>query len=116
MIGHVVVDQLTAEDLNEEQKELRDDLLKSLQEHIEDVSSYSRSKALQVWDYLKQQSAIPLKNHLTILKAVIDRLEDRTATVRKNATTLLQSFLETNPFASRVNFVVLLLSTHVIVS
>lgn len=102
MMGRVITEHLSAEGLNEDQKEFRDDLLRDLLNHLEDVNSYSRSKVLQIWNELKTQNAVPLKWHLEILGTVIQRLEDKTATVRKNAITLLKSFLETNPFASKV--------------
>lgn len=103
VMGKIIVRDLAAEHLGEEHKELRDEFLEDLLNHIEDVNSYVRSKALQIWNEIKMEGAVPLAWHVKILRLVVERLEDRTATVRKNSVTLLKSFLETNPFSPKLS-------------
>ena len=98
----VIIKQLSGEDLHDEQKILRDECLDDLWTHMNDISSYVRSKVLQIWNDLKNQNAVPLNWILRIVTRAIERLEDKTSTVRKNAIALLRSFLESNPFSSKV--------------
>lgn len=99
----IIVNHLTGDHLNDDQKELRDDCLEDLWNHMNDVSSYVRAKVLQIWNDLKNKNAVPLVWIIQVVARTIERLEDRTATVRRNAIILLRSFLESNPFASKVN-------------
>lgn len=99
----VIINHLSREALNDDQKTLRDECLEDLWNHMNDVSSYVRSKVLHIWNELKNRDAVPLSWILRVLTRAIERLEDKTATVRKNAITLLRSCLESNPFAAKVN-------------
>lgn len=103
MMGNVIIGQLVGEGLSDELKETRDELLEHLLEHVSDVNSYVRSKVLHVWSDLETQHAIPLAWKLKVAQAGVERLEDKTATVRKNAITLLKLILESNPFSCKVS-------------
>lgn len=105
MMGNVISQQLTGEGLSDEQREFRDDLLEHLIEHVSDVNSYVRSKVLHIWSDLETRHAIPLAWKLKVLQVGVERLEDKTATVRKNAITLLRLILESNPFSCRVSLI-----------
>lgn len=94
--------QLSGEDLDDDQKTLRDECLEDLWTHMNDINSYVRSKVLYIWNDLKNQHAVPLDWILRIVTRAVERLQDKTSTVRKNAITLLRSFLESNPFSSKV--------------
>lgn len=98
----VIVNHLSGEDLNDDQRTLRDECLEDLLNHMNDVSSYVRSKVLQIWNDLKNRDAVPLAWILRILTRAVERLDDKTATVRRNSITLLKSFLESNPFSAKV--------------
>lgn len=98
----IIVNHLSGEDLNEEQRTLRDECLEDLWTHMNDANSYARSKVLQILNDLKHRDAVPLAWILRIVIRAVERLEDKTATVRKNAVTLLKSFLESNPFSAKV--------------
>lgn len=98
----IIVNHLSGEDLNEEQRTLRDECLEDLWTHMNDANSYARSKVLQMLNDLKHRDAVPLAWILRIVTRAVERLEDKTATVRKNAVTLLKSFLESNPFSAKV--------------
>lgn len=104
VMNTMIVDHLSGEDLNEEQRTLRDQCLDDLYHHMNDISSYVRSKVLQIWNDLKNKHAVPVAQISRIVSRAIERLEDKTTTVRKNAIVLLRSFLESNPFASKVSF------------
>lgn len=103
MMGNVIMGQLTGEGLTDDLRDTRDDLLEHLFEHVSDVNSYVRSKVLHVWSELETRRAIPLAWKLKVLQVAVERLEDKTATVRKNAITLLRLILESNPFSCRVS-------------
>lgn len=57
---------------------------------------------LQLWGKLQQEQAIPLSRQQIILVKVIERLQDKTSNVRKQAIATVKIFLECNPFASSV--------------
>lgn len=101
-MGQVITRELTAENLDEEQKETRDEFLEDLLHHLNDISGYVRSKVLQIWNEMKTEEAVPLTWQLKVVRTAVERLEDKTTLVRKNAVQLLKSFLETNPFAAKV--------------
>lgn len=101
-MGQIIIKELTSEDLTDEQKTTRDEFLDNLLQHMNDISGYVRSKVLQIWNEMKTERAVPLKCQLQVVATAIERLEDKTALVRKNAVALLKSFLETNPFSAKV--------------
>lgn len=103
-MGNVIVGQLSGEGLTDEQRETRDELLEDLLNHINDVSSYVRSKVLQLWSELESRMAVPLAWKLKVVRVAVERLHDKTATVRKNAISLLKTVLESNPFACKVSY------------
>lgn len=102
-MNSIIVNHLKGESLNDEQKTLRDELMEDLWNHMNDINSYVRSRVILVWSDLKKRDAVPLIWILQVVTRAIERLDDRTATVRKNAISLLRSFLESNPFSSKVN-------------
>lgn len=103
LIEIVVSNEFKGENLSEEQRTCRDEFLEDLYNHMMDVNSYVRSKVLHIWNELKAKDAVPLAWILRIVTRAIERLEDKSSSVRKNAITLLKSFLESNPFSSKVN-------------
>jgi condensin complex subunit 1 len=103
VMGDVILSELTAEDLNDEFKEIRDEFLEDLLNHIMDVSAHCRSKVLQVWLNLKVNNAVPLSFQYKVLQETVDRLDDKTSVVRKNAIALFKAFLEHNPFSGKLS-------------
>lgn len=101
-MSSVIVNHLSGENLDDERKALRDDCMEDLWNHMNDISGYVRSKVLHIWNDLKSRNAVPLDWILRIVTRAIERLDDKTTTVRKNAITLLRSFLESNPFSAKV--------------
>ncbi|XP_031782071.1 condensin complex subunit 1-like isoform X1 [Nasonia vitripennis] len=103
ILGIVVPSALTGDDLSAEKRAVRDDCLDYLEEHILDTSSYVRSKVLQTWQKLCCERALPVSRQNQLLQACILRLEDKVASVRKQALQLLRAILQNNPFASKMN-------------
>lgn len=102
IMGDIVATDLSGEGLADEIKETRDEFLDFLFDHIHDTNAHVRSKVLQIWNHLKSEGAVPLSRIHQVLERAVGRLEDKSSLVRKNATLLLKSFLEHNPFSSRL--------------
>ncbi|XP_012269629.2 condensin complex subunit 1 isoform X1 [Athalia rosae] len=101
ILGTIVKDILTSENLSNEQRMKRDECLDNLMEHILDSNAFVRAKALQVWQNLCAEGAVPLANQNVLLEATILRLDDKGASVRKYAFQLLKTLLQCNPFAGK---------------
>ncbi|XP_068224486.1 condensin complex subunit 1 [Palaemon carinicauda] len=102
ILGSVVLKVLSGDDLEDKNKDLRDQCLDHLEEHIHDIHAFVRSKVLQIWNDLITEKAVPLRRQQHILRLVLGRLKDRSSTVRKNAVQLLTAFLKGNPFAAKL--------------
>ncbi|XP_004520256.1 condensin complex subunit 1 [Ceratitis capitata] len=102
IMGDAIVGELTSEELSEEMKEARNEFLENLLAHINDVSAHVRAKVLQIWNHMKEENAVPLSFQLKVLCEAVERLEDKTSSVRKHAVQLIKSFLERNPFAAKL--------------
>ncbi|RMX45777.1 hypothetical protein pdam_00004164 [Pocillopora damicornis] len=102
LMGEIVIKVLSKEDLDDAAKKLRDQLLDKMEDHIHDVNAYVRSKALHIWLELCKKEAIPLSRQPHLLELVINRLQDKSSIVRKNAIQLLKTFLICNPFGAQL--------------
>nr|XP_045604996.1 condensin complex subunit 1-like [Procambarus clarkii] len=102
ILGSLVLKVLSGEDLDFKSKELRDQCLDHLEDHIHDVHAFVRSKVLQIWNELITEKAVPLRRQHRILKLVLGRLQDKSSIVRKNAVQLLTAFVKGNPFAAKL--------------
>ncbi|KAK7066921.1 Ncapd2p [Halocaridina rubra] len=102
VLGALVLKVLSGEDLEEKTKDLRDQCLDHLEDHIHDVHAFVRSKVLHIWTDLITEKAVPLRRQQQVLKLVIGRLQDKSSLVRKNAVQLLTAFLKGNPFAAKL--------------
>lgn len=81
----------------------RDSLLDIIVERTHDVSYYTRSAVLKVWISLLESNSVPVRRIGTVGEIAVDRLFDKTASVRKNAVALLTALLENNPFSGNLN-------------
>ena len=106
IIGNLVMKELS-KDCSKEKRNLRDQLLDKLEDHIHDITSYTRSRALQVWCTLCQAEVIPLPRLETLIEAIVGRLRDKSCFVRKYAVQFLNQFLTRNPFAAKLSIDVL---------
>lgn len=102
IIGNIVLISLSHDDLDENQKQLRDELLECLFMHVQDITSYTRSKAISVWCMLSEKNAIPLRRLDKVTGRIVQRLQDKSCFVRKSAVRYLISVLQNNPFAQRL--------------
>ncbi|KAF8623362.1 hypothetical protein AX17_007440 [Amanita inopinata Kibby_2008] len=84
-------------DARQTQKQISS-LFELLLERMLDVSSYVRTKVLSVLSKLCELKAKFPKQRLAITRAAIGALEDKAATVRKNAAALLVKLLLTHPY------------------
>lgn len=56
-----------------------------LAERVYDISSYTRSAVLKVWIQLVQSHCLPKERHLIATRMAMDRVQDKTVIVRKQA-------------------------------
>jgi hypothetical protein len=71
-----------------------------LLERARDQNAYTRSKVLQTWSELCEQSAVSIGHWNLVASIAAGRLEDKGAIVRKSALHLLSTLLHYNPFGS----------------
>ncbi|XP_037814874.1 condensin complex subunit 1 [Lucilia sericata] len=102
IMGDAIVGELTSEELSEELKEARNEFLENLLMHINDVSAHVRAKVLQIWHHMKEEQAVPLSFQLKVLCEAVERLDDKTSSVRKHAVQLIKAFLERNPYSAKL--------------
>ncbi|MPC33169.1 Condensin complex subunit 1 [Portunus trituberculatus] len=102
ILGSVVLNLLKGDNLDTKSKDLRDQCLEHLEDHIHDVHAFIRSKVLQIWNDLIREKAVPLSRQHDVLKMVLGRLWDKSSVVRKNAIQLLTAFVNSNPFAAKL--------------
>jgi condensin complex subunit 1 len=103
-IGHLLVRRVEADDqgnevtlstehLNEDDEqskrkksyEVKEKLYKILLDHVYDVSSYTRATVLKTWSVLIEAQLLPTDKLIPVTKLAIDRLQDKTVMVRRNA-------------------------------
>ncbi|KAH9529690.1 Ncapd2p [Dermatophagoides farinae] len=77
---------------------IKNKLLDKLEEHIHDITSYTRSRVLQLWCQLAEHGAIPIERLLSVIDLIIGRLDDKSCFVRKNAIHFLTIMLKENTF------------------
>jgi condensin complex subunit 1 len=63
----------------------REALLDILEARSHDVSSYTRSAVLKAWISLTQGGSFPVERTIPVTFLAIDRLQDKTVMVRKQA-------------------------------
>lgn len=102
MITEVIINVLTKHELNEEEKESRDEFFAILEEHIYDVSGHVRAKVFQYWARLQTNNSIPIKIQHSILEKAIAHLRDKGALVRKAAAACVTTFLTHNTYGARL--------------
>ena len=98
--GEIIIKVLNQETTSNDLKlkEMRNELLDTLLEHIHDINSFTRSKTLQVWRKICEEKAVPLNYMNELMKRCVGRMEDSTSTVRKSAFQLLCDLIRGNPY------------------
>ena len=107
-LGHIVAALFDAPDADnaeaiQKDKDTQNRLLDLLMERMYDVSSYTRATVLKVWIKLTQDQHLPKDRTLPLTQMALDRLQDKTVLVRKQAMQLLTVLLENNPFMGNLN-------------
>ncbi|XP_018328034.1 condensin complex subunit 1 [Agrilus planipennis] len=102
VIAEVVLTVLSKDNLNEEEKDSRDELLEILEDHIFDTSSFVRTKVVQHWAKLQKENAIPLSVQNSVLEKIVGRLYDKGANVRKSAANCVSTFLTHNIYGAEL--------------
>lgn len=103
LMAEIVMSELTGEELTQDEKDIRDEYLDHIFEHIHDVNAHVRSKALGLWAQMKNANSVPLAWLSQVVKIAVGRLEDKSNLVRKNSILLIKSFLERNPYAAKLS-------------
>ena len=96
IIIKVLNQETTANDLK--LKQMRNELLDTLCEHLMDVHAMSRSRTLQIWRRICEEKSMPLNYINKVMKCCIERMEDVASSVRKSAFQLLCDLIRTNPY------------------
>lgn len=96
IIINVLNQEATSKDLK--LKQMRNELLDTLSEHLMDVHSMCRSRTLQIWKRIYEEKAMPLNYMNQLMKKCTERMEDSAASVRKNAFQLLCDLIRKNPY------------------
>ncbi|XP_034997174.2 condensin complex subunit 1 [Zootoca vivipara] len=102
-MAEVLLQVLNGEQLEEASKNTRDQFLDTLQAHTCDVSSFVRSRVLQLFTRIVQQKALPLTQFQSVACLAVGRLQDKSVNVVKNAIQLLAAFLSNNPFSCKLS-------------
>lgn len=102
-MAEMVLQVLNGDQLEEAARDTRDQFLDTLQAHGHDVSSFVRSRVLQLFTRIVQQKALPLTRFQAVVALAVGRLADKSVLVCKNAIQLLASFLANNPFSCKLS-------------
>ncbi|KAF8888609.1 non-SMC mitotic condensation complex subunit 1-domain-containing protein [Infundibulicybe gibba] len=102
VIGYLIVELANsaggdAVDIKQTQKQVKG-LYDLLLERIMDISSYVRMKVLAVLSRLCEMKSKFPKQRLAVTRAAVAALEDKAASVRKNAAALLVKLLTSHPY------------------
>lgn len=103
VITEIILKVLTADNLNDEQKEFREEFFEILLEHLSDITGSVRSKVISNFCKLQQEHAIPLCLQIEILGEIILHLRDKSIAARKAAISAVTVFLQYNPFGATVS-------------
>lgn len=101
IIGYLIRDLVNSTDLGNDDQSVQkqvDIFFDILNERTRDLSSYVRTKDLAVLTKLCDLPAKFPKQRLDMSKLAVAMLEDKVATVRKNALTLLSQLVITHPY------------------
>lgn len=103
VIGAILVSELSEENMSEEKKVIRNQLLDKLEDHIYDITSYTRGKTVAVWKRLCECSKIPLSRVDRVVELIVERLMDKATYVRKQAIQFLTVFIKVNQYTLKLS-------------
>lgn len=98
--GEIIIKVLNQETTSKDLKlkQMRNELLDTLCEHIHDTNAIARSRTLQVWRRICEEKAMPLNYMNEVMKRCVGRMEDLASSVRKSAFQLLCDLIRKNPY------------------
>ena len=102
-IGSILLSELSDENMNEEKKVIRNQLLDKLEDHIYDITSFTRGKTVVVWKRLCECSKIPLSRIDRVVELIVERLMDKASYVRKQSIQFLTVFIEVNQYTLKLS-------------
>uniref|UniRef100_A0A6I8PSK6 Condensin complex subunit 1 n=1 Tax=Ornithorhynchus anatinus TaxID=9258 RepID=A0A6I8PSK6_ORNAN len=102
-MAELLLQLLNGDQLDQRARDTRDQFLDTLQIHGHDVHSFVRSRVLQLFARIVQQKALPLTRFQTVVALAVERLQDKSVLVCKNAIQLLAAFLANNPFTCKLS-------------
>jgi condensin complex subunit 1 len=79
-------------------KQMRNELLDTLLEHVHDCNALARSRTLQIWRRICEENAVPISYINELMQRCIGRMEDVASSVRKSAFQLLCDLIRKNPY------------------
>ena len=106
VIGHLIRELVTS-GADEEQRQTQKQTISLYDElivRLMDISSYVRSKVLQVLSKLCELKVKFPKQRLQVTAAAVSALSDKVSTVRKGAASLLVQLLLTHPYVMHGGF------------
>lgn len=104
IMKEIVIQVLSQEDLEPTLKNTRDQFFEIMKECIHDVHAFVRSKVLQNWQQIVRGGCLPLSYQEDLVSLVLGRLDDKSANVRRYAIQLFTALLQSNPYASNLQF------------
>jgi hypothetical protein len=81
----------------------RDLVLDILTERTHDISPYTRATVLKIWGRMLETGSLPVKLAGRAAEIAVDRLQDKNASVRRNAVALMTTVIENNPFSGTLD-------------
>ena len=103
IITDVILNLLSKDDLNDDERNTRNKLFNFLLMHMTDLSSFVRAKVAQFFLKLQASEAIPLIFYFPIMEQAFSRLNDKTIWVRKYSINLINRMIDSNPFSANVS-------------
>ena len=104
-IGLIIegMQKISNDDDIEQSQRMMSHLVPLLFERIYDINSFTRSIVCKTLYHLVEIQAIPLEKYTSLMELAYDRLNDKTAMVRKSALQLLTQLVDYNPFSPHLN-------------
>ena len=74
-----------------------------LMERVHDVSSFTRSRVLKIWNDLIRREVVSSTLFGRVAELAVDRISDKKVSVRKDAVALLTTMLDHNPYGASLD-------------
>lgn len=98
----IMVETLSGDNLNDDQKKQRQEFLSLIENQLYDSNSWVRTRVLKIWQDLLKDQRLPTTQYINNLEKCVDRLVDKSSNVRKASMQFLTIFLQKVPFKIQV--------------